>query len=606
VTAVAETAAAASGPGPKPATIPASLLHHARTRPDDVALRVKELGRWREVTWREHAARVASVGRALAYRGVGPGERVLIVSENRPEWVVTDLAVQGLGAASVGIFPTTPAAEMADLLRRSNARIAIVEGEEQLDGLLEVRAGTPLERIFVIDTRGIRRLDAPAASFEALEALGSLEAVALRNGDQDAWHAAVERLEPDGVTTVVFTPGTTGDPKGVMLTNGNLAAAADVGVEAYDLRRGDRIVSCLPMCEIAERALVVAQATRAACTVHFGEGGDALEHDVREVEPTVFLGAPHLWERFESRVDARLRTAGRLKRAAFRAGMSPRNGVARFAGSWLVTRPVRRQLGLAKVRVALCGGAPAPAELLAWWARLGTRVRDAYGLTETTGVGTVVAVHERSPGTVGRAVPGVEVAIDHADATGSGEVLLRGRVVFVGYLDDRAATAEALDAGGWLHTGDLGTLDADGTLRIVGRIKDVIVTSGGHTVAPGPIERRLAESRYLSAAVVVGDDRPYLGALLAIDEVAVSDWATEHGVTFTTRQSLVTRSEVQELIDSCVREVNEGLSAEDQIRCFALLPNELGHEDGILTATFKLRRAATTNRFAALVDGMYS
>jgi long-chain acyl-CoA synthetase len=258
------------------------------------------------------------------------------------------------------------------------------------------------------------------------------------------------------------------------------------------------------------------------------------------------------------------------------------------------------------VRVALAGGAPAPSELLAWWARLGTRVRDAYGLTESTGVGTVVGLHERSPGGVGRAVPGVEVAIDHADAAGSGEVLLRGRVVFAGYLDDRAATAEALDAGGWLHTGDVGTLGADGTLRIVGRIKDVIVTSGGHTVAPGPIERRLAASRYLTAAVVVGDDRPYLGALLAIDVGAVSDWATEHGVMFTTRQSLVTRAEVQELIESCVHEVNEGLSAEDQIRCFALLPNELGHEDGILTATFKLRRGATTSRFAGLVDGMYS
>jgi long-chain acyl-CoA synthetase len=531
---------------------------------------------------------------------------VLLVSENRPEWIVTDLAVQGLGAATVGAFPTTPAPELGGLLRRSGARIAIVEGEEQLDNLLEVRAGTPLERVFVIDTRGIRRLEAPASSLEELESLGSLEAVALREGDPDAWRAAVARLEPDGVATVVFTPGTTGDPKGVMLTNCNLDAAAEVGVAAYDLRPGDRIVSCLPLCEIAERVLVVAQATRAACTVHFGEGGDALEHDVREVEPTVFLGAPHLWERFEARVDAGLRTAGRVKRAAFRAGASRRNGVARLLRAWLVTRPVLRLLGLARVRVALAAGAPVPAELREWWTRLGIPIRDVYGLTESAGVGTVVGVDEQFPGAVGRAVPGVEVAIDHADADGSGEVLLRGRVAFSGYLDDRAATLEALDARGWLHTGDVGTVDVDGTLTIVGRIKDVIVTSGGHTVAPGPIERRLAASRYISAAVVVGDGRPHLGALLAIDESAVSDWATEHAVAFTTRQTLTTRAEVRELIDASVREVNEGLNAEEQIQSFALLPNELAQEDGALTATLKLRRGAMTSRFADLVDGMFS
>ncbi|MEX2255818.1 MAG: AMP-binding protein [Acidimicrobiia bacterium] len=608
MTTAVETGRVLPGGVSAPTTVPAWLLHHAATRPGGVALRVKQLGRWREVSWRDHAARVASVGRALAFRGVGPGDRVLLVSENRPEWIVTDLAVQGLGAMTVGVFPTTPAPELAGLLRRSGARIAVVEGEEQLDNLMEVRAGTPLERIFVIDPRGIRRLEAPAASFEELESLGSLEAVALREGDPDVWREAVARLEPDGGATVVFTPGTTGDPKGVMLTNRNLAAAAAVGVEAYGLRPGDRIVSCLPMCEIAERVLVVAQATRAASTVHFGEGGDALENDVREVEPTVFLGAPHLWERFEARVDAGLRTAGRVKRAAFRAGAARRGGVARLIGAWLVTRPVRRQLGLARVRVALVGGAPAPAALLAWWDRLGIPVRALYGLSESTGVGTVVGVHEPSSGTVGRAVPGVEIAIaDHADTPGRvGEVLLRGRVVFAGYLDDGEASAEALDAGGWLHTGDVGSLDADGRLTIVDRIKDVIVTSGSHTVAPGPIERRLAATPFIRAAVVLGDGRPHLGALLAIDVGAVSDWAAQHGVPFTTRQSLITQAEVHELIDDCVREVNDGLIAAEQIRCFALLPNELGQEEGVLTDTLKIRRKAITARFAGLVDGMFS
>jgi long-chain acyl-CoA synthetase len=607
VTAAVEVGDVGPGAGAGPITVPGWLLHHAQTRPGDVALRVKELGRWREVSWRAHAAQVASVGRALSHLGVASGDRVLLVSGNRPEWVVTDLAVQGLGAATVGVFPTTPAPEIADLLRRSGARVAVVEDEEQLDTLLDVRAGTPLEQIFVIDTRGIRLLAAPAASFEELEALGSLDAVRLRNGDPDAWHAAVARLEPSGVATVVFTPGTTGRPKGVRLTHDNLAAAAEVGAEAYGLRAGDRILTCLSLCEIAERALVVAQATRSACTVHFGEGGDALENDLREVEPTVLLGAPHLWERIRTRVDDGLRTAGRLKRAAFHVGVSRRGAVGRLVSGWLVTRPVRHQLGLARVRVALAAGAPTPADLLTWWAGLGVPIRELYGLTESTGVGTVVAERDSPADSVGRAVPGMEVAID--DRAGSaghgGEVLLRGCTIFVGYLDDDEATAHALDPSGWLHTGDVGTLDDDGNLRIVDRIKDVIVTSGGHTIAPGPIERRLSASPYVSASVVLGDGRPHLVALLSLDDLVVSDWAARHGVPFTTRQSLVARAEVRELIGDWVHEVNDTLVDEEDIRSFALLPNELSHEDGVLTSTRKVRREAIADRFAELVEGMF-
>jgi long-chain acyl-CoA synthetase len=406
----------------------------------------------------------------------------------------------------------------------------------------------------------------------------------------------------------VFTPGTTGRPKGVRLTNDNLAAAAAVGTEAYGLRAGDRILTCLSLCEIAERALVVAQATRAACTVHFGDGSDALENDLREVEPTVLLGAPHLWERIRVRVDDGLRSAGRLKRVAFRVGLSRRGVVGRLVGGWLVTRPVRRQLGLARVRVALAAGAPTPPDLGAWWDGLGVSIRELYGLAESSGVGTLVAERESPRGSVGRAVPGMEVAID--DRTGSaghgGEVLLRGSTIFVGYLDDEEATADSLDSSGWLHTGDVGTRDDDGNLRIVDRIKDVIVTSGGHTIAPGPIERGLSASPYVSASVVLGDGRPHLVALISLDDLAVSDWAARHGVPFTTRESLAARVEVRELIADWVHEVNDGLADEEKIRSFALLPNELRHEDGVLTSTRKVRREAIADRFADLVEGMFS
>lgn len=597
----------APDPGALPTTVPGWLVHHANARPRAIAHRVKELGRWREVTWQHHADRVARVGRALAFLGTGPGSRVLVLSENRPEWVITDLAVQGLGATTVGVFPSAPAPDAGDFLRRSGAQIAVVEDEEQLDKLLEVRAGTALERIVVIDTRGIQRLESPASSFEQLEALGSLEAVELRAGDPDAWHRAVVALEPDGIATIAFTPGTTGEPKGAMLTHANLAAAAEVGAGAYGMRAGDRIVSCLPLEEITERVLVVAQATRAACTVHFGEGGDALDHDVREVEPTVFLGAPRLWERFRDRVDAGLRDAGRLKRALFRFGTAGRGGVlGRALGRVVVTAPLRRHLGLARVRVALVGGAPMPSDLLVWWAALGISIRELYALTESTGVGTLLAEDDARPGTVGRAVAGMELAIVPADEGAPGEILLRGASVFAGYLDDPTATAAALDDERWLHTGDIGTLDGDGNLTIIDRSRDVIVTSGGHTVAPRPIERRLTASAYLRAAVVLGDGRPHLGALLAIDDGAVGDWAAAHGVPFTTAASLVTRPEVHELIDDWVREVNESLVAEERIRRFALLPGEIGADRSLVTATFKVRRDEIAARYAEQVEEMFA
>jgi long-chain acyl-CoA synthetase len=587
------------------------LLHHAAARPRGVALRVKELGRWREITWEEHAGRVAAVGRSLAHHGVGAGDRVLLVSENRPEWLITDLATQGLGAATVGMFATTPAREAADLLRRSGARIAVVEDEEQLDKLLEVREGTGLEKIFVIDPRGIRRLEAPAASFEELEALGSLDAVALRESDPDLWHRSVAALERETVATVVFTPGTTGVPKGALLTHGNLAAAADAGVAEYGLGVHDQIVSCLPLCEISERVLIVVQATRAAATVHFGEGGDAIENDLREVEPTFFLASPGLWGRLRGRIDASLRNAGHIKRAVFRLAAPGRGrGLRGVLATLLVTRPVRQRVGLRRVRVAVAAGAPAPHEMLEWWAALGMPVRELYGLVESTGVATVVPSVDGRPGTVGRAVPGTEVALDGGGDGGgearTGEVLLRGDVVFAGYLDAPTETAEALDASGWLHTGDLGTLDADGTLTIVGRTKDVIVTSGGHTVAPAPLERRLQSLRYVRAAIVIGDGRPCLGALVVVDDAAVGDWAADVGVPFTTVRSLVARPEVRDLVGRSIDEVNGSLAAGDRIERFALLPTELSHDEGALTPTFKVRRAAIAAQFSDLVEEMYA
>lgn len=266
----------------------------------------------------------------------------------------------------------------------------------------------------------------------------------------------------------------------------------------------------------------------------------------------------------------------------------------------LVTGPVRKWVGLTRVRLALVGGAPVPTDLLGWWATLGVELREIYGLTETCGIGTLTGA-DSPDGAVGHAVPGMEIAVSP-----DGEVLVRGPSVFAGYLDDPEETAAALDGEAWCHTGDLGALDAAGNLTIIGRRKDVIVTSGGHTVAPAPIERRLTASPFVRAAIVVGDGRPHVGALLALEGEAVGDWAAEQGIAFTTHAALADHPEVRALVEGWIDEVGESLASEERVRCFALLPAELSEDDGALTATLKVRRAATAERFADLVESMYA
>ncbi|MEX0665625.1 MAG: AMP-binding protein [Acidimicrobiia bacterium] len=587
----------------EPTSLPGWLLRQAETRPKAVALRVKELGRWLEISWAEYAGRVASVGRALVHQGVGTGDRVAIVSDNRVEWLLTDLAVQGLGAVSVGLFETSDAAELASLIERAGVTVAIVENEEQFDKLVEVADRVALRHLVIIDPRGIQRLEGPASSFEALEALGNPEAVQLRAGDVRSWQTLVGALDPDAVATIVFTPGTCGDSKGVQLTHANLVSAANAGVDALGLRADDEIVSSLPLCDISERILIVAHAVRAGATVNFGEGGPALVNDLREVQPTVVQGTPRLWERLRGTVETGLRVAGHIKRTATRMAGGDGQSSSGAVANALVMRPLRKRLGLGRTRVALSVGDSAPPELVGWWQSVGVPLRATYALCETAGVATLASAGQEAAGTAGGAVPGVELRIDGAGA--DGEVLVRGPVVFAGYIDSKSAPAATRDAEGWLHTGDLGALAGDGALTIAGRASDRVSTSTGHNVDPRVIELRLEASPHVRSAIIVGDGRPHLGALLAIDGVVVGDWAAAHGVPYTTYRTLTERPEVRELLSRVVDEANAALVDADQVGCFGLLSQELDVEDGTLTPTLKVRRKAAAERHAELVDAMY-
>ena len=593
------------------ATLPALLLERAREAPSRPAFRHKRLGVWEVGTWSSYAADAAAVGLALEAMGVGPGDRVAVAADNRPEWLVADLGVQGIGAVTVGIYPTSPPAEVEYLLSHSGARFVVCEDEEQLDKVMEVRARLPrLAAVVVIDTRGVRSIGDPLVHTWA-DLLGRG-----RELDAGAWQAKVASLDPDATAVVVYTSGTTGPPKGAELSSRNLVAAGAAFSAAFPGRPEDEVLSYLPLCHIAERLLSLIDALAAGYVVNFGEGGETFPQDLREVQPTIFLGVPRIWEKMLAGTEIRMADATFLKRAVYRwctargratatrrlAGAARATDPALRALCWLACfRQLRRKLGLGRVRIAISGAAPIAPQVLEWFWAIGVDVREGYGQTEGTAIATYTPAGRAKLGTVGVAVPGTEVRI-----APDGEILIRSAGVFKGYLDDDAATRATVDQDGWLHTGDVGELDDDGYLRITDRKKDIIITAGGKNISPSDIENRLKASPFVREAVVVGDKRKYLVALLGIELDTVGAWAARHRVPYTTYADLSAKAEVASLIGAVVDEVNGGLAQAETIKRFALLPKELGQEEGELTATMKVKRQAIEAEFAPLIASLYA
>jgi long-chain acyl-CoA synthetase len=592
-------------------TLPAMLLRHADSRPKDVALRVKHLGRWEEFSWADYERRSTRVGLGLRELGVGIGDRVAVLADNRPEWLFADLGTQGIGGVTVGVYPTSSEAEVGHVLANSVAKIVMVEDEEQLDKTLLVRDQLPhLEKIVVMDTRGIRSLEDPTTmSIEELEVLGDQRF----RGAPREWRDSVASLRGGhDVAIVVYTSGAAGPPQGVMLSHANLAAAADITSEFYGARADEEILSYLPLCHVAERLVSVVTAVRAGYIVNFGEGGESFPNDLREVQPTFFLGVPRVWERLAAGVQFRVRNASRLKRWNYNvwqrrgakiaaARMRGRRGspVSRFL-SWLfLGRSLRKKLGMSRIRVALSGAAPIAPDVLEYLWSLGIPVREVYGQTENTALATATPEDDVRIGKVGRPLPGVELRI--AD---SGEVLVRSPGNFLGYLGDEAATQAAYDDG-WLRSGDLGEIDADGFLAITGRTKDIVMTAAGVNISPNKLENLLKFSPFIRDAMVIGDRRPYLAALIGIDIGMVSVWAQQQNLQFTTQRDLVERVEVRRLVEGAVSEVNRQVDEHEQVQGFELLPIDL-EETGALTATQKVRRGMAAAQFQDLIERMYS
>ncbi|MCC5950696.1 MAG: AMP-binding protein [Acidimicrobiia bacterium] len=610
MTATLERPSATSDPTELP-SLPAVLVHRARTSPTTVALRKKQYGRWKEYDWATYATRSAHIMAGLASLGVGPGDKVAIHSENRPAWVMADLAVQAMGAVSVGVYPTSPPAEVQYALEHSETKVVIVEDEEQFDKAIEVRHQLPeLRHIVVVDPRGIRQLDD-----DQVLTLADLEA---RGADAtiDDLAAATERIDPADAAILVYTSGTTGPPKGAMISHDNLMAAARSTREQFSVADGDEVLSYLPLCHIAERLISVVNALGSGYRVNFGESTDTLLTDLAEVQPTFFVGVPRVWEKMMAAIEIRMADASWAKRTTYRVWKAQGTRLARkrmsdslnpfdrlwYGLGWLMLyRSLRQKLGLLRVREAVSGAAPVSPQVLEFFWALGVPVREVYGQTENTAQATMTPKGDVRIGWVGTAVPGAEVRLD----PDTGEILTRGAGTFIGYYRNPEATAETVDADGWLHTGDVGEMDADGFLRITDRMKDIIITAGGKNISPSEIENKLKVSPYIAEAIVIGDGRKFLTALVGIEADTVGNWATQRRLDYTTYRDLTTKPEVVGLIDGEVAKANADLAQVETIKAFRLLPKELDQEDGEVTATQKVKRRAIEREFAELIDGMY-
>jgi long-chain acyl-CoA synthetase len=597
-------------------TLPALFWNAVEMRRDRVFMRQKKLGLWREWTWDRTAEAVSEIGHGLLALGFAPGDCTSILSNTVVEWVLADLAVLSCGGVSNGIYPTDAAPQVEYLCADSRTRILFVEDEEQLDKALDVRDRLPLlQQIVVFDMEGLRDFrDDRVMSLAALRERGR----EYRATHPGALEARVAGCRPEALAILVYTSGTTGKPKGAMHSHRGLV---------YTVRGYNRIVAqderdermaFLPLCHIAERLGGEYFAVYTGSILNFVENPETVPENVREIAPTVFTAVPRVWEKLYSGVAIALRESGRFQQAVYAWSIGIGQRIADRVLQGLPVGPldkalfrvaravaldnVRKLIGIHRARFCVTGAAPISPDLVRWYLALGVPMIEVWGMTETAGAATYTPAARIRPGMIGVACPYNEVKTDPS----TGELLVRGPNVFMGYLNQPEKTAETFDADGWLHTGDVGTVDADGYFRITDRMKDIIITAGGKNITPSEFENELKFSPYVTDAVVVGDRRAYLTVIVMIDQENVEKYAQDHDVPFGNYQSLTRAPEVQQLIWSEIERVNRKFARVEQIKKFCLLETQLSAEDEELTPTMKLKRKLVEKKYADRIEAMYA
>jgi long-chain acyl-CoA synthetase len=597
-------------------TIPAMFWNGVEKRGPRIWMRQKALGIWRAWTWAQTGEAVREIAGGLLSLGLARGDTASILSNTVVEWVLADLAVLSCGGVSNGIYPTDAASQVHYLCDDSRTSILFVEDDEQLDKALEVRQRLPdLKKIVVFDMEGLRDLHDPGViSLQDLRALGR---------DYLAAHPQelmrrVQACRPEDLAILVYTSGTTGKPKGAMHSQHGLVYTVRGYNTLIARTDADECMCFLPLCHIAERMGGEYFSLYTGAVLNFVENPETVPENVREIAPTVFTAVPRVWEKFYSGVMIALKEASPLQQAAYAWGIGvgkqiadkvmagqPVDGFLKFKftlARWIALDNVRKLFGIHRARFLVTGAAPISPDLVKWYLALGVPMLEVWGMTESCGASTGVPATRIKPGSIGPAAVYNEVRLD----PGTGEILVRGDNVFMGYLNQPEKTAETIDADGWLHTGDVGLVDDEGFFRITDRMKDIIITAGGKNITPSELENELKFSPYITDAVVIGDRRPYLSVIIMIDLENVEKFAQDHDVPFSNYASLTRAPEVQELIQGEIDRVNAKFARVEQIKKFFLLDTQLSAEDEELTPTMKLKRKLVQQKYADRIEAMYA
>jgi len=603
-----------SDPGlPTGDTMPTMFWDAVRRRKDKIMLRQKDSGIWKAVTWEKAGKAVKEIGMGLISLGMEPGDCVSILANTVQEWLYADLGALSVAGVSSGIYPTDSADQVEYLINDSYTTFFFVEDDEQLDKVLTIRHKTPqLRKIIVFDMEGLSDFyDPQVISLDELRKLGAEHV----NKNQGMWEERVALRKPEDLAILVYTSGTTGKPKGVMLSHGNIIAAIHGYRNAVPQSESDERMCFLPLCHVGERIIGCYYALLTGAKMNFVENPDTVPENVREIAPTILAAVPRIWEKFYSAVVIKLSESTALQRWAYKKAIAVGEELAdcrlRFeepsavlkmkfwVARLIVLNNVRKFLGIHRASILVSGAAPISKDLIRWYIALGMEMLEIWGLTECSGITTAMPKGRIRLGTVGLALHWSKVEL-----SSEGELLVSGPHVFMGYLNNPETTAEAIQDG-WLYTGDIGKIDEDGYVRITDRMKDIIITAGGKNITPSEIENQLKFSPYITDTIVIGDKRSYLVCLVMIDHENVEKYAQDNSIPFSNYISLCRTKEVQKLIQGEIDKVNSQFARVEQIKKFRLIEQKLTAEDEELTPTMKLKRKLVNEKYKELIESMY-
>ena len=595
-------------------TLPRYLLRNATQIAGRPAIREKDRGIWQTFTWRDYHDHVRDIALGLASLGFCRGDTLSVIGDNRPRLYWAQVAAICLGGVSVPVYQDSIARELAYVLNHAEVTVVVAEDQEQVDKILALKEQLPALKLLIYDDpRGMSQY-----RFPWLRSLAEVEELGRRFGAEHPgfFEGEIDKGRPDDVALFAYTSGTTGNPKGAMLTHRNLVETGTTLMKAENVRGDDNWLAYLPMAWVGDSLYTMVMNLMAGFTVNCPESPETVQRDLRELGPTAVLAPPRIWENMLTSVQVRAADASPLKRWVFERfrGVAERAEIlrsegkalplglrlARAVGDFFVYAPVRDQLGLGRARWAYTGGAPLGPDTFRFFRSFGVNLKQVYGSTELTGLVSLQPDTEANPTTAGRPCPGIEVRI--AD---KGEVLVRSAGVFKGYFKNDDATREVIGADGWFHTGDAGFLDPRGHLVIIDRAKDVGALADGTAFAPQFIENKLKFSPYIREAVAFGDGKPFVAAMVAIDPNTVGSWAERRNVAYTSYMDLSQKAEVRDLIREEIRRGNETLPDAQKVRRFLLLTKDLEADDAEMTRTRKVRRRHVAEKYAAVIDAFY-